>query len=184
MPVDGLVDGSLPKTPNVAHGRGKPDIAAQSLTASQYTTVVGTVATHEAQPMKVGDRWRFHLGLAKTAAGTNTWTVQVGIGGLGTASDTSVAIWTSGTNSAAIDQAILIVEVVCTAVGSGTSGKVACTAFWANQLTNATGLGNIAVAPGTTAGFDSTVVPITLHLDVSPGASAVMTGWGMSEKIT
>lgn len=181
MPIDGLVGGSLTATPGIAKGFGTPDTATASLTASQYTMVPGTLITLNTA-LEVGSRFRFIIGLLKTAAGSATWNAVVSLGAHGTTADTQVATWTSGTNTAAIDQAILILEVVITALGAGTAAKAACTAFYVNELTTTTGLGNIACAAGSTAGFNSAAAQY-IHVDVEPGTSAVMTGWGMAEQL-
>ena len=181
MPVDGLVEGSLTKTPGLARGFGTPDTTAASLTASQYNVVPGTTITLNS-PLAVGSRFRFHVGVLKTGAGTNTWITRVAIGTHGTTADTLVASWTSGTNTALADRATLILEVVITAIGAGTSATAACTAFYVNQATDSTGLGSISVATSSTAGFNATTAT-SIHVDVEPGSGATMTAWGMAEQL-
>jgi hypothetical protein len=123
------------------------------------------------------------VGLTKTAAagGTNTWQVRLAFGTAGTNSDAAIATWTSGTNTAAIDQAILVIEVRVT--GTGGTATATGIAFYNNTLTNATGLGIINAAPGSTATFNAGATTPFIHVDVSPGASAVMTGWGSAEQL-
>jgi hypothetical protein len=174
MPVDGLVEGSLVKTPGLARGFGTPDTTAGSLTASQYNVVPGTTIALNG-PLSVGSRFRFHLGVLKTGAGTNTWALEVGIGTHGTTADTQA-------NTALADRAILIIEVVITAIGAGTTAKAACTAFYVNQATDSTGLGSISCAATSTAGFNSATAT-SIHVDVNPGSGATMTGWGMAEQL-
>lgn len=181
MPVDGLVEGALVKTPGIARGFGVPDTTAASLTASQYNVVPGTTVTLNG-PLQVGSRFRFHIGVLKTGAGTNTWAVRVAIGTHGTTADTLVASWTSGTNTALADRGFLVVECVITAIGSGTSATAACTAFYVNQATDSTGLGSVSCAATATAGFNATTAT-SVHVDVNPGSGATMTGWGMAEQL-
>ena len=129
----------------------------------------------------MGSRFRWRVGLIKTAAGTSAWNVRVAFGTADTNSDAAVATWTSGTNTNAIDQAHLVIEAVCTAIGA--SATFACIAFYTNTLTNATGLGVLNAAPGSTATFNANATSPFIHVDVEPGASAVMTGWGSAEQL-
>lgn len=166
-------------------GVGTPATAAQSLTASAANLVTGTSVALVTGALNVGTRYRFHLGVNKTAAGVATWTAAVKFGTANTTSDAAIATWTSGTNTALIDTAILIIEVRVTALGSGTSATATCMAFYVNaQGTAITGLGSIAAAPGSTAGFNSTATSPFLHIDITPGASAVMTAWGSADQVT
>ena len=161
-----------------AAGKGTTNVSAQSLTASSYNVVTGTSIALPSGAA-VGSRYRFHIGLIKTSAGSASWNVRVAFGTNNTTSDSAVATWTSGTNTAAVDQAILIIEATCTAA----SGSFSCTAFYSNTLTNATGLGVLNAAPGSTATFNANATSPFIHVDVEPGASAVMTGWGSAEQL-
>lgn len=167
----------------IGRGLGTPASATTSLTASTQIVQGGTLFQLPTSYLAVGQRFRWTINLVKTAAGTATWTAKVCFGVNGTNADAAIATWTSGTNTAAIDQAILIIECRITALGSGTSATAACTAFYSNTLTNATGLGRIDPVPGSTAGFDSTATTPYMHVDITAGASAVMTGVGMAEQI-
>lgn len=177
--------GGLIVTANVllGNGLGTPASATTSLTASTQVVQGGTLFQLPTGSLAVGQRYRWHIGLIKTAAGTATWTAKVCYGTNGTNADGAIATWTSGTNTAAIDQALLIIECRITALGSGTSATAACTAYYVNTLTNATGLGVISPVPGSTAGFDSTATTPYMHVDITAGASAVMTGVGMAERV-
>lgn len=168
-------------TPMASEGRGTPASSAQSLTASSANLVTGTSVAVPTGLLAVGNRYRFTLGFIKTAAGVATWTAAVKWGTANTIADSAIATWTSGTNTAAIDQAILVIEVVIATLGAAATAN--CIAFYCNQQTNVTGLGNIAAAPSPTATFASTLTNPFLHVDVTPGASAVMTGWGMAEQV-
>lgn len=165
----------------LANGQGTPATAAGSLTAGSVNLISGTLVAIPTGSLAVGTRYRFHVGLTKTGAGTATWTLTVRYGTNGNNTDAAIATWTSGTNTALADRAILIVEVVITALGA--SGTAACIAFYTNQGTDATGLGSISPAPGSTATLNTAATSPFLHVDVQPGASAVMTGWGMAEQV-
>lgn len=174
-----LVTGSV----FLGNGLGTPASATTSLTASTEVLQGGTSFQVPTGFLAVGQRFRWYINLIKTAAGTATWAVKVKYGTNGTTADAAIASWTSGTNTAAIDQATLIIECRITALGSGTSATAACTAFYTNTLTNATGFGVINPVPTSTAGFDSTAVTPFFHVDITMGASAVVTGVGMAEQI-
>lgn len=167
----------------IGRGLGTPASATTSLTASTQVVQGGTLFQLPTGYLAVGQRYRWMINLIKTAAGTATWTAKVCYGVNGTTADGAIATWTSGTNTAAVDQATLIIEMRITALGSGTSATAACTAFYTNTLTNATGFGVINPVPGSTAGFDSTATTPYFHVDLTMGASAVVTGVGMAEQI-
>jgi hypothetical protein len=167
----------------VPGARGTPDSATTALTASTLVMVPGTKIAIPTGSLQVGSRFRFMVGIQKTAAGTATWALTVRFGTNGTTADAAIASWTSGTNTALLDQGVLMVEVVITALGSGTAATAQCTAFWSHGGTTATGLGSIACAPTTTTGFNSTATAPFIHVDVTAGAAAVMTGWGSAEQL-
>lgn len=167
----------------LANGLGTPASATTALTASTQVIQGGTMFQLPTGYLAVGQRYRWHIGMIKTAAGTNTWTAKVCYGTNGTTADGAIATWTSGANTAAVDQALLIIEMRITALGSGTSATAACTAFYCNTLTNATGFGVINPVPGSTAGFDSTATTPYFHVDITQGASASVTGVGMAEQL-
>lgn len=167
----------------LGNGLGTPSSATTALTASTEIVQGGTLFQLATGALAVGNRFRWHIGMVKTAAGTNTWTAKVKFGTAGTNADGAIATWTSGTNTAAIDQALLIIECRITALGSGTSATAACVAFYVNRLTDVTGFGKLDPIPGSTSGFDSTATTPFMHVDITMGASAVVTGVGMAEQI-
>jgi hypothetical protein len=180
--IEGIGFFKITGTSSVALGGvGTPSTAAQSLTAGSANVVTGTLLQLPTNNLNVGSRFRFHIGLDKTAAGTATWVVALKWGTAGTTADAAVASWTSGTNTAAIDQATLDIEAVVTAIGA--AGTWASIGFYVNTLTNATGLGKINSIPTTTAAFDSTLTTPYLHVDITPGASAVMTSVASVERL-
>ena len=150
--------------------------STQSLTASSDNILTGGVAPFTAGDIAVGSCWEWDVQLIKTAAGTNTWSLYVRVGTTtsGTTTDTAIATFTSGTNTAAIDQSTIKVVARCTSIASG-SATFACAAFAQNELTTATGLGQFASPiPGSTATCTVSTAQ-SIHLDVTPGSSAVMT---------
>lgn len=162
-------------------GIGTPATAAQSLTAASANVVTGTLVQLPTSNLKVGSRFRFNIALEKTAAGTATWSAVMKYGTAGTTADAAIATWTSGTNTAAIDQALLHIEVAVATLGAAATAN--CIAMSVNTLTNATGLGRVDPAPGSTAAFDSTAATPYLHVDITPGASAVMTAVASAERL-
>jgi hypothetical protein len=162
-------------------GIGTPATASQSLTAGSANVVNGTLVQLPTGNLKVGSRFKFHMNVIKTAAGTATWTAVVKYGTAGTTSDAAIATFTSGTNTAASDQANLIIEATITALGAAATAN--CIAMFTNTLTDITGLGRIPQTPGSTATFDSTAANPFLHVDITPGASAVMTTVAASERL-
>jgi hypothetical protein len=163
---------------------GTPSSSTTALTASTRIVIGGSLFSVPTNGLAVGQVYQWTIGIIKTtAAGAATWTAIVSIGSTGTNSDPSVATFTSGTNTGAVDQAILVITCRITGLGSSTSATAACNAAYCNTLTNATGLGTIPMIPGATAGFDSTVTTPNLHIDITMGASAVCTSVCSAERI-
>lgn len=162
-------------------GLGTPNATAQNLTASAANVVSGTLFQLPTNALNVGSRFRFELGITKTAAGTATWTVAVKWGTAGTAADAAIASWISGTNTAAIDQATLAIEVYIASVGAAATAT--CISMYVNTLTNATGLGIVNFVPSSTAAFNSAAATPFMHVDITPGASAVMQAVGSAERL-
>lgn len=160
-----------------------PDLGAalQSVTASTLTQITGTKLALPTGCLFVGARISWELVIIKTAAGTSAWTVDVRFGTAGTTADASIASWTSGTNTAAIDQARL--RIVCQILTTGASATARCNAFYVNTLTNATGLGRISGAPTSTATFNSDAANPYIHICMTPGASQVTTVMGETQVI-
>lgn len=179
--VEGVGFYELAASTPVLGGVGTPATASQSLTAASPNVVTGTLVSLPTSNLKVGSRFRFNMGLVKTAAGTATWTAVVKYGTAGTTADAAIATFTSGTNTAAIDQAAVEIEVVVATLGA--SATATCIAMYVNRLTDVTGLGNLPLVPGSTAAFDSTATTPFLHVDVTPGASAVMTAVASAERL-
>jgi hypothetical protein len=167
----------------VLGGLGTPSGSATSITVGTDTLVGGTLFQLPTNGLAVGQRYRFTLTITKTAAGTATWTAKVKFGTAGTNADGATATWTSGTNTAALDQMLLLIDCNITALGSGTSATMTCVANSTSQQSNVTGLGSIAGTPGSTTGFNSTATSPYMHVDLNAGTSAVMTAWGMAERI-
>lgn len=163
---------------------GTPATATQattSLTASSANIVSGSLFQLPTSDLAVGSRFKFTICIAKTGAGSATWTLTVKYGTAGTTSDAAIATWTSGTNTAAIDSALL--EITVNILTTGSSGTANCLAFYRNALTSSTGLGSIAGTPGSTATLNTTSTTPYFHVDITPGSSAVMTAWCAAERL-
>ena len=168
-------------------GQGTSPTSMQSLTASSANLVLGSSIALITNALSVGSRYRFIVNLVKTAAGTNTWTAALKWGTANTTADAAVATWTSGTNTAALDAGILIIEATVTTLGG--SAAFNCLGMWAGAGTWGAGLGGVGASspgtaiPGSTATFTSTLTSPFLHVDVTPGASAVMTAVASAERL-
>ena len=152
-----------------------------NLTASALNLVGGTSIQIPTNGLRVGSQFRFTIALDKTAAGVATWTAKVKFGVNNTTADAEIASWTSGTNTAAAEGANLVIDVNIGVVGA--SATCTAQATYQHQLLAATGLGSIAPAPTATTAFNSTVANPWLHVDITPGAAAVMTAVGRAEVI-
>ena len=164
---------------------GTPATAAQeaaTMTASAANIVSGSLIQLPTGDLFVGSRFKWTIGVAKTTAGVATWKFDVKFGTAGTTSDATIATFTSGTNTAILDHGLLIVSMnVLTTGGSATAN---CLAFYQHQPgVDATGLGLIPAVPGSTATFNAAATTPYLHIDITPGASAVMTAWCETERL-
>jgi hypothetical protein len=174
--------GLIVGTSGAPGGVGTPDSSTTAFTAGTRVMSPGTLVALTTNQLFVGSRYRFTLRIQKTtAAGAATWTAIVAFGTNGTTSDAAIATFTSGTNTGAIDSALLIIECRITALGG--SATALCTAFYVNSLTTVTGLGDMAPAPGSTATFNSAATSPYLHVDLTMGTSAVCVGVGSAERL-
>lgn len=165
---------------------GTESTAVQTgLTASSANLVTGSLFQLTTGYLNIGTKFRWNLTVIKTtAAGVATWTLAIKYGTNGTTADAAIATYTSGTNSALADRAFYVVDCVVTGLGSGTTATATSMVHGTNQATDITGLGSLGgAAPGSTAGFNSTATNPFFHLDITPGASAVMTCVCMAEQI-
>lgn len=160
------------------------ETSLQSLSASADNILTGSVMPFTAGDISIGTCYEWIVQLIKTAAGVATFsmTVRVGTTTTGTITDTAVATFTSGTNTAAIDQSTIRVVARCTSIATG-SATFACAAFAQNELTSATGLGIFASPiPGSTATVTVSTAE-SIHVDVTPGSAAVMTAACFGKRI-
>jgi hypothetical protein len=162
-----------------------PAMPAMS-TAMQALGVSANVVTGSLIPLPVnglmvGSRFAWDIVLIKTAAGTATWALQVKFGTTGGTGDTAIASWTSGTNTAAVDQ--MTIRIICEILTLGASATARCNAFSVNSLTAVTGLSRLTGAPTATATFNSAGSPAYIHIGCTPGASAVMTSMSAAQII-
>lgn len=101
----------------------------------------------------VGTRFQWHVCMTKTALGTGNFEIIIYMGTNGSTGDTAEVTQTIGLQTAVVDTMCVDVDVVFTAVGSG-SGSF----FWSmtpiHEAATAAGFG---VATGTTGVFTGTV---------------------------
>lgn len=161
-------------------GIGTPDSSTVACTASTRVLIPGTSVALATNQLFVGNIFRLRTSLSRTAAGTATWTAIVAFGTANTTSDSAIATFTSGTNTAAIDNAILDIHVRILTLGG--TATAACTAFYAHGG-GALGFGQIPLIPGSTASFNSAATSPFLHVDITSGASAVVTAVGAAERL-
>lgn len=167
---------------NYSHPVTIPNLmsSAQTFTAGSANVLTGTLVRFPTSALVVGARIAWEILVTKTtAAGTGTWQMFVKFGTAGTTSDAAIATWTSGTNTAAIDQ--MYIRVVCQILTLGASATAQCNAYSVNRLTQATGLGSIAGPPGSTATFNSDATQPYFHIDINPSSTGTPVITSMSE---
>lgn len=124
-------------------------ITGSDLLASPATPISGMV---------VGTRYVWRVAMTKTAAGTGTFQIVIYRGTNGTTSDTADVTQTIGTQTAAVDNMTVDVEVVVT--GTGASGSYYWSIIPNNKAATATGFG---VATGTGAYFSGTKSSVAMN---------------------
>ena len=126
-------------------------------TAYYITGSAITVPSTTVTGMVVGTRFSWETAMMKTAAGTNAFNIIIYRGTNGTTADTADVTQSVGTQTAAVDNMTVRVEVVITATGA--TGSY----FWSvvpnNKAITATGFG---VATGTAAYSSGTVSSVNL----------------------
>jgi hypothetical protein len=168
-----------------AVGIGTPATATQqaaAMTAGSANIVSGSLVRLNTGEIGVSTRFRWEIGVAKTLAGVATWKADVKFGTAGTTSDATIATFTSGTNTASADQATLV--IIMNVLTIGASATAGCLAFYQNELSSSTGLGSFPGVPGSTASFNSAAAQPYLHIDITPGTSAVMNAWCSAERLS
>lgn len=153
--------------------------AMTAMTASTTTLVPGTLIQLPTSALRVGNILRFDLTMYKTtAAGTVAAQAIVKFGTAGTTADAAIANFTAGTSTALVDMANMTIFLQILSLGAAATCSAA--SLWTHSLdTAATGLGVMPVAPTSTATFNSTLAAPFIHIDITNGASIVMTAAGI-----
>jgi hypothetical protein len=146
-------------TAALLYGTFNANSAAQS-----QVTVAGTnyyiTNSNIAVPttLKVGTTFTWNVSMTKTAAGTGAFNVVLFRGTNGTTADTADVTQSVGTQTAAVDNMLLTVQLTVTTIGA--TGAY----YWSiapnNKAVTATGFG---VATGTGAYFSGTVSSVALN---------------------
>lgn len=108
--------------------------------------------------MVVGSRFRWTVAMAKTAAGTGAFALEIRRGTAGTVADTADVSQSIGTQTAVVDSMMVDIEMVVTTTGA--TGAY----FWSivptSKAVTATGFG---VATGPTGQFSGTVSSVAMN---------------------
>lgn len=108
--------------------------------------------------MVVGTRFRWRVAMAKTAAGTGAFAIEIRRGTNGTTADTADVSQSVGTQTAVVDSMTVDVEMVVTTTGA--TGAYYWTIVPIHSAATATGFG---VATGATGQFSGTVSSVALN---------------------
>lgn len=154
-----------------------------TITGNADVYVVGSDVAIPANRLQAKSMYRMRMNIVKTAAGAGAPAVSVRIGTAGTTADAQRALLTFGSQTAAIDEAMLEITVTFRTVGSGTTAVIVAVGEMRKRLlaavgTGATGLGPtpIQVIGGiVSAGFDSTVANLKIGVSINAGASSAWT---------
>lgn len=87
--------------------------ATQNITAGVSAYLTGSNISVPVGKLRVGTIFKWRLSVVKTNAGTAANSIILRVGTNGTTADTAVLTFTTGTGTAAIDQALIEVDVVC-----------------------------------------------------------------------
>lgn len=132
--------------------------------------------------LKVGTRFRWRFNLTKTAAGVASSAIAIAVGAAGTTADTDRLSFTKPGGSAAIDEGVVTVEAVVSAV-DGSTGVIKGEMTMAHNLAS-TGHMTIPFAAvyGASAGFDNNDNDLYVGLTLTTGAAdVVVSEWATAE---
>lgn len=157
----------------------------QSVAAATTAYIVGTAITFPTlRPIKIGTRWRWIFSITKTAAGTAACTFDVRFGTAGTTGDTTRLAFATGTGTAAIDTARVVIDVM-------SRGPIGASAIMEGNMSLSHNLAatGFNVLPGlsvnvTSAAFDCTTANIISGVSVTTAASTVWNFELVSTEVT
>jgi hypothetical protein len=146
-------------TASILYGTTNANSATQSQATSAGTNYYVT-NSNLAVPttLKVGTTFTWNVGMTKTAAGTGAFNIVIYRGTNGSISDTADVTQSIGTQTAAVDNMLVTVQVTVTTIGA--SGAYYWSIVPNNKAATATGFG---VAVGTGAYFSGTVSSVALN---------------------
>ena len=151
--------------------------ADQALTASATTYINGSMISLPANvALKAGTTFKWTVTMSKTAAGTVANTFDVRVGTNGTTADTSRLSFTMGTQTAAIDTAVVEITATVRSINA-TTGTMAGNYRMTHNLA-ATGFDNALITKtinATSANFDTTTQGLKIGLSQTVGASYAIT---------
>lgn len=150
-------------------------VPAQAI-ASTRTYVTGSKLAVPNGGLQVGSKFKFKVALAKTAAGVAASTFDVAIGLLGTTADAATASISTGTQTAAIDEAVVTVEGVITAISATAGGVNAEGVVLHNLAATGFALTPVVVANSAVTNADTSLATAQyIGLCITGGASNVIT---------
>lgn len=149
-------------------------VADQALSASSTTYLTGSsIAVGN---VRAGSTFNWRITMTKTAAGTlaNTFNIRFGTGG--STADTSRCSFAMGTQTAAIDTAVI--ELTTTVRSVGATATMACNYRMTHTATATTGFDNALSTRSinvTSATFDDTVAGSIIGVSYTTAAAYVIT---------
>ena len=178
--TQGPARGSFDWNPNGGFRSGgriaKASIVNQTISATT-SLVDGSLVVVPPQGFQVGTVLQWTIPFSKTAAGTAARTVAVKYGTAGSTSDGTTIATASFTPTAVVDQGVLTITLVVTALGSGTSATALCQMDIVHTSATAVGWGASAIT-ATMAGFNSTLPQsgnAFLEVVITTGTAEVLT---------
>lgn len=124
-------------------------------------------------------RLKFKLWLTKTAAGVAAPSFKLRVGAKGDATDTARLTFVGPAQTAAVDAAVVEIDIIARAVGAAT---VLHGVMSMRHNLDATGFAVVGtpVVPATSAPFDATAHDLLASLSIDPGAAGVWTVSGIT----
>ena|SRR5215472_7854204 len=147
------------------------DVAAQgSITAGTRTYLTGS--SIQCGKLLVGSHFLWSVSMSKTAAGTGHSDFDIAIGSAGTTADTARVLFTGPTETAAIDTAVVMIDMHVRVVSA--SGIVAAVISWNDTGSPTTGY-TVHAGFVASSAFDNTANNLFVGLCLTPGAADVTT---------
>lgn len=157
---------------------GRPDVHNASVANQSFgngvTYLTGSDCLIPTGKIKIGTKYRVKFNISKTAAGTAAPVFTIKLGTAGTTADTTRVTLTQAAQTAAIDEAVVEIELTFRAAGA-TAIASAISSLGHRLAATGFSTSNHGVIQALSASFDATAANLKIGVAIDAGASAAWT---------